>query len=120
MSDTNKDQPKGQNIDSIIAEAQRLLAEIGQFRTQAEEQFKAAELSRKNADSEGLFALNAKKVCEKHATAISQIKGNVESEVNTIRSNKQTSDELLAALTAGKATMDADTKTIGERRKEGT
>jgi hypothetical protein len=117
MSEANKDKASGQNIDPIIAEAQRLLAEILQFRTQAEEQFKAAELSRKNADSEGLFAVNAKKVCEEHATAISQIKGNVESEVNTIRSNKQTSDDFLAALTAGKATIDADAKTIDERRK---
>jgi len=118
MSETDNDQTSGQNVAPIIAEAQRLLAEIVQFKTQAEEQFKAAELSRKNADSEGLFAVNAKKVCEEHATAISQIKGNVESEVNTIRANKQTSDEFLAALTAGKATIDADAKTIGERRKE--
>jgi hypothetical protein len=118
MNDKNKDQANGQKDDPTWTEAQRLLTEIQQFRAQAEEQFKAAETSRKNADSEGLFAVNAKKTCEDHATAISQLKGTVESEVNAIHSNKQKSDELLAALNAGKATIDADAKTIGEERKE--
>lgn len=118
MNDTNKDQANGQKADPTWTEAQRLLAEIGQFRVQAEDQFKAAEISRKTADSEGLFAFNAKKACEEHATAISQLKGNVESEANAIQNNKQKSDEFLAALTAGKATIDADAKTIGEQRKE--
>jgi len=118
MSETNKDERIENNVDPSIAEAQRLLADIVQLRTQAEEQLKAAEHARKNADSEGLFAINAKKVCEEHATAISQLKGNVESEATTIRSIKQESDELLAALTTGKAIIDAEAKTIGERRKE--
>ncbi|MHB1228441.1 MAG: hypothetical protein ACYC0O_13080 [Desulfurivibrionaceae bacterium] len=118
MSETDKDEIIAQDVDPELVESQRLLADIEQLRTQAEEQFKAAELSRKNADSEGLFAINAKKVCEEHATAISQLKGNVESEVNAIRSNKQQADEFLATLTAGKATIDADAKMISERRKE--
>jgi len=118
MSETNDYQTNGKNVDPDIEEAQRLLAEIRQFRIQAEEQFKAVELARKNADSEGLFAVNAKKVCEEHATTISQIKGNVESEVNAIRSHKQSSDEFIAAITAGKATIDADAKMISDRRKE--
>lgn len=112
---SNNDTSDG--IDSSAAEAQRLLLEIRRIRAQAEEQFVAAEVSRKKADSEGLFAFNAKEACEKHATAISQIKGGVESEATTIQSSRQKSDELMAALTTGKATIDADEKAIAERRK---
>jgi len=118
MSDTNKDQASGQKADPTWTEAQRLLLEIEQFREQAEDQSKAAETARKTAESEGLFAFNAKKACEEHATAISQVKGNVEAESNAIHNHKQQSDELLAALTAGKATIDAEVKMICERRKE--
>lgn len=107
-----------QKASTTLAEAERLVADIAHYRAQAEEQFKAAETSRKNADSEGLFAVNAKKTCEEHATAISQIKGSAESEANTIKANKQTSDELLAALTAGKAAIDAHVKSISDQRKE--
>ena len=62
------------------ADSKRLLAEIEQFRKQAEEQFAAAETARKNADSEGLFAINAKRVCEEHSTAIAGLKGTAEAE----------------------------------------
>lgn len=118
MSDKALDQAGGQISNPVMDEAKHLLTEIQQLRARAEEHCKAAENARKNADSEGLFAVNAKKVCEEHATAISQLKGAVESEANTIKTNKQKSDELLAALTAGKASIDADTKGIGDRRKE--
>lgn len=118
MGEKTNDQKSELSADAAQAEAERLVAEIKQFRVQAEEQFKAAELSRKNADSEGLFAINAKKTCEDHATAISQIKGNVESEANTIKANKQTSDELLAALTTGKAAIDAQAKVISDQQKQ--
>ncbi len=118
MSATNEDQRIAPKAESTSPEIQRLLMQIGEIKVQAEEQFRAAELARKSADSEGLFAFNAKKACEEHATIISQLKGSVESEVNTIKSNKQKSDELLAALTTGKAIIDADAKTIGDRRKE--
>lgn len=118
MSETDTDKISEQNVDPALTAAQRMVADIEQLREQAEEEFKAAEISRKNADSEGLFAINAKKVCEEHATAISQLKGSVDSEVNAIRSNKQQADEFLAALTTGKATIDADAKVISERRKE--
>lgn len=107
-----------QKASTMLAEAERLVADIARYRTQAEEQFKAAETARKNADSEGLFAVNAKKTCEEHATVISQIKGSAESEANTIKVNKQTSDELLAALTAGKAAVDTHAKSISDQRKE--
>lgn len=118
MSDPTHNQAALPAADTTAVETQRLLAEIRQFRSQAEEHSKAAEFARKNADSEGLFAVNAKKVCEEHATAISQLKGSVESEANAIKSNKHKSDEFLAALTAGKATIDADAKMIGDKRKE--
>jgi hypothetical protein len=117
MSETSNENAGGGALDSALAEAQRLLLEMRTLRAQAEEHFVAAETSRKKADSEGLFAFNAKEACEKHATTVSQIKGVVESEATTIQSNRQKCDELMAALIAGKATIDADEKTISERRK---
>ena len=66
---------RGKSLEELQKEAQRLLGEIEQFRRQAEEQSKAAETARKNADSEGLFAINAKRVCEEHSTAIAGLKG---------------------------------------------
>lgn len=118
MSDSNQEQPTRPEGDQVSAEAERLLAEIKLLRTQAEEQCKAAETARNKADSEGLFAFNAKTACEDHATAISKIKGSVESEVTTIQSDKQKADEYLAALTATKASVEADARTIVDRRKE--
>jgi anion-transporting ArsA/GET3 family ATPase len=106
------------NPDPIRAEAQRLLDEIKQFRTQAEEQFKAAEASRKNADSEGLFAINAKRTCEEHSTAISQLKGTVEAEVTSILTNKQKFDELNSFITANRPVVEAGVKIVSESRKE--
>ncbi|MFA6290659.1 MAG: hypothetical protein WC637_02695 [Victivallales bacterium] len=104
--------------NEIMSEAQKLVTEISQIKTQAEEHLKAAEVARKNANSEGLFAINAKKTCEEHATSISQLKGTTESEAKAITANKQKSDELLAAVNAAKATLDAEAKTVGEYRKE--
>ncbi|MEY2520604.1 MAG: hypothetical protein QOF24_2363 [Verrucomicrobiota bacterium] len=103
---------------SSQTEAQRLIAEIQQIKAQAEEHLKAAETSRQKADSEALFAFNAKNTCEAHSTAIAGLKGTVEADVNAIATKKQNSDDLVAALTTGKATVDAETKAIGERRKE--
>jgi len=100
------------------SEPQRLLEELQRIRTQAEEHLKAAESARQKADSEALFAFNAKGACESHSTTIAGLKGTVEADVNTIITNKQKSDELLAAVNAAKATIDADIKIISERRKE--
>lgn len=94
------------------------LLEIQEIRKKAEEQLKAAETARQKADSEALYASNAKGACESHSTTIASLKGSVEADVNSILSNKQKSDELLAAVNAGKATIDAEMKTISDRRKE--
>jgi chromosome segregation ATPase len=117
MNEPSNDSPE-QNLASLVSEAQQLIEQIKEVKTQSEEQFKAAELARKNADSESLFAFNAKVACEGHATAIANLKGSVEAEVNSIVTNKQKSDELLAAVNAGKATVDVDIKVINDRRKE--
>jgi hypothetical protein len=102
----------------LLAEAKQVLEEIKRLKGQAEERLKEAEAASKKADGEGLLAFNAKEACEKHATAISGIKGTVEADANAIAGNKQRSDEALAALNVGKATVDADIKAIDDRRKE--
>jgi Mg2+ and Co2+ transporter CorA len=118
MNGPSQDQ-EGTFVPSAIGEEiQRLLVDIRQFRTQAEEEYKSTATARKNADSEGLFAFNAKKACEEHSTVVSQIKGSVESEMASIFARKQKADEYLAALNTAKATIEADTKLIADRRKE--
>jgi hypothetical protein len=117
MSEPSKD-PAEPNLASFVLEAQQLLEQIKEVKAHAEEQLKGAELARKNADSEALYASNAKTACEGHSTAIASLKGSVEVDATSIITNKQKSDELLAAVNTGKATIDADIKTINDRRKE--
>jgi hypothetical protein len=112
MSENNE------KLEATQAEAQNLLDQIKQFKTQAEEQFKAAETARKNADSEGLFAVNAKRTCEEHATAISKLKGTVETDINSIETNKQKADDLAAFITAKKPVIEDDIEKIEGGRKE--
>lgn len=107
-----------EKLEAMQTEAQNLLDQIKQFRAQAEDQYKAAETARKNADSEGLFAVNAKRTCEEHATVISQLKGAVETDVKSIETNKQKVDELAAFITANKPIIEGDIKKIGDNRKE--
>ena len=118
MSEATAEPTNDQPSDQILSDARRLLGEIQQIKTQAEEQLRAAEVARKTADSEGLLAHNAKVACESHATAIAGVKGTVESEAVSIVANKQRSDDLLAAMTTARAATEADVKTISDRRKE--
>jgi hypothetical protein len=118
MSEPSTDSPTEQNSAPLLSEAQSLLEEIKRIKGQIDEHLKDAEVARKKADSEALYAFNAKNNCEIHATAIASLKGTVEVDANSIATNKQRSDELLAAVNTGKATIDADVKTINDRRKE--
>lgn len=119
MADPSKDElPQEQEAAQLLSQGRQILEEIRSFREQAEAQAKQAEVFRKNADSEALLAHNAKQACEGHATTIAGVKGTVEADANAIATNKQRSDEALAALNTAKATFDADTKAIEERRKE--
>jgi len=118
MNEPSKNSSKEQDLAPVISEAQSLLEEIKQVKAQAEEHLKAAELAHSKADSEALFAFNAKGACEGHSTAIATLKGTVEVDANSIATNKQRSDELVAALNTGKATIDADIKLVEDRRKE--
>jgi hypothetical protein len=99
-------------------ESQNFVEQLKNIKAQAEEHLKEAEAARKKADGEGLLAFNAKEACEKHATTIAGIKGTVEADAKALATNKQTSEEVLAALTSGKATVDTDIKIIDDRRKE--
>lgn len=106
------------NISLFESDAQRFLVEMKLLKSDAEACLKEIQTIGKNAGSEGLLAFNAKKACEEHATAIANTKGTAEADANTLAANKQRSDEILAALNTGKATMDADMKAIDSRRKE--
>ena len=106
------------NISLFASDAQRVLEEMKLLKSDADACLKEIQTIGKNAGSEGLLAFNAKKACEEHATAIANTKGTVQAEANTIATNKQRSDEILAALNAGKATVDSDMKAIDGRRKE--
>lgn len=99
-------------------ESQNFVEQLKNIKAQAEEHLKEAEAARKKADGEGLLAFNAKEACEKHATTIAGIKGTVEADAKALATNKQMSEEVLAALTSGKATVDTDIKVIDDRRKE--
>jgi hypothetical protein len=105
-------------LPAVLAEAQRFLEEIKQTKARADEQLEAAEIARKKSDSEALLAFNAKKACEEHSTAVALLKGNAESDQNSILSNKQKSDELIAAVNTSKATIDSDQRVINEHRKD--
>src|SRR5690242_6161970 len=98
------------SVEQIHAEATRLLGEIEQLS-------KAAELSKQKADSEALYAFNAKGACEGHSTAIANLKGTAEADANAISTNKQRADEIVLAITTGKATAEADGKIITDLRK---
>lgn len=118
MSDKTEELSIEQSPDEIRAEAKILLGEIKKIKIQAEEQLKAAEVSRKGADEHASYANQAKINTELHSKATAVFKGDAEADKNSIATNKQNSDELLAALTRGKADIDADTKAIIEQRKK--
>jgi hypothetical protein len=118
MSETNAKTSTEQTPDPIQAEAKRLMDEIKTIKSRVEECLKATELARQKADSEALFAFNAKGACEGHSTAIANLKGTVEADIKSITTNKQKTDELLAFITAGKPVIDSEMKAITERRKE--
>lgn len=107
-----------EKLEAIQGEAQDLLEQIKQIKVKADEQLQGAATAKQKADSEALFAFNAKGACEGHSTAIANLKGTVEADVNSIVSNKQKADELLAAITLGKAATDADASTISDCRKK--
>jgi hypothetical protein len=118
MSEKGEDSAEDQSLEAIRAEAKSTLSEIKKFRAQVEDQFKAAEVSRKGADEHASYANQAKINTEEHSKATAVFKGTAEADSNSIATNKQKSDELLAALTREKADIDADAKVIAERRKE--
>ena len=119
MAEPPKDQQSQEpDISQLLSQANQLLEEIRSFREQAEVQLKQAEVSSKKADSEALLAFNAKNACEGHATTIAGVKGTVEADANTIATNKQRSDEVVAAINSAKANLDVDMKAIEGRRKE--
>lgn len=117
MADPNGESSGEDRLGPLLVDAQRLLEEIKQFRIQAEEQFKAAELARKGADSEALYAHQAKGYVEEHSTAVANFKGKAEADANAIAANKKNFDESVAAVALGKAAVESDSKVIEVSRK---
>ena len=56
--------------------------------------------------------------CEGHSTAIANLKGTAEAELNSIVTNKKNADEASAVIIVAKATTEADSKLIAAARKE--
>jgi hypothetical protein len=119
MADSSKDDlPQEQGLLQLLSQARQILEEIRSLKGQAEAHSREAEVSGKKAGSDALLAFNAKNACEEHATTIAGVKGTVEADANAISTNKQRSDEALAALNTAKAAFDGDAKAIEGRRKE--
>jgi len=87
--------------EAILAEAQVLLNQIKQLKTQAEEELKAAETARKKADDEALYAFQAKVNTEEHSKATAVFKGTAEAELSSIVTNKKNFEQLVATATVG-------------------
>ncbi len=118
MSNPDEMAQSNQPLEPILGEAQRLLDEIRNMRAQTEEQLKAAEAARKKADDDATYAYQAKVNAETHAKEVSTFKGQSESEFNAITSNKQKTDEQLAAMNAAKPQIESDASAITARRKQ--
>jgi hypothetical protein len=118
MTQPDKDKSPKDSDPAFISEAKGLLEEIKSLKAKAEEDANAAEAARKKADSESLFAFNAKVVCESHSTAISGLKGSVESDVGAIQASKQKLEEALASVSANKVSAENDQKQVAERSRE--
>ena len=103
-NDPTKSNLTGEQFNILLAEARKKIDEI--------------EALTKKAQSEALFAFQAKENCEAHSTFIAQKKGQVEADLNAITSQKKTIDELVAALPVAKASSESELKVIQTRRTE--
>lgn len=91
---------------------------LEQLKTRALEILVEIEMQKQKAQSEALFAYQAKQNCEEHSTFIAQKKGQVEADLNAISAQKKTIDEFAASIPGVRATFEAETKFITLRRGE--
>lgn len=107
------------NVESktLLQEAKRTLGELQLLRDEAKTLVEESTSFRQKAESEGLFAFNAKEACEKHSSAISGIKGSAEADANAVATFRQQANEVLAGLTTSRASAESDAKVIGELRR---
>jgi hypothetical protein len=91
---------------------------LEQLRTRALQLLDEIESYKQKAQSEALFAFQAKQNCEEHSTFIAQKKGQVEADLNAIGANKKNIDEFAASIPVSRAAIDAEVKTMSTRRTE--
>lgn len=105
-------------MEKLRTEAVRLLEEMKQVRLATEEHLTFVANARKAADEHATYAFQAKVNTESHASAVSAIKGQADSDASSLAAAKRSYDEIIAAATIAKATLDADARSAGERRRE--
>lgn len=96
--------------------ARALVDAIAGLKDQAAASARAAEESRRKADSESGFAFNAKNNAEEHAKAISQTRGNVDADFTWLTTTKKNAEEAAQAITATRAVAEADTRAATEAK----
>lgn len=112
----SEDTPESE-LDRHKAEAARLLEEIRKLRADSEAELLAAAQKRKEADEHATYAYQAKVNTEKHAKDVSVLKGQADGDASTLAAAKKNFDELIAAATLAKVTLEADTKAASEKRR---
>jgi hypothetical protein len=104
MSEDNSINAIEAQLKAQLVNAQQMLAEIQE--------------SRQKAQSEALFAFQAKQNCEEHSTFITQRRGVVEADIATITSHKQSAADFVATISAVKASVEGDQAVIQIQRNE--
>lgn len=103
-------------IDAMQQLAANQLETISSLRAQAETAIKAIEEDTRKANSESGFAFNAKVNAEDHAKAIAQIRGTVEATFAGLTSTKQTTEELVKAISVFRTGAEADAKSAADAK----
>jgi methyl-accepting chemotaxis protein len=101
------DEPK-QNPELARAEAQHLLDEIKQIKSQAEEQLKSAQEVRQKADQEAAQVSQAKATVEEQSKTFASLKAPIEADANLIRQFKTQAEEQLKATETSRKRADDD------------
>jgi hypothetical protein len=104
MSEDNSINAIEAQLKAQLVNAQQMLAEIQE--------------SRQKAQSEALFAFQAKQNCEEHSTFITQRRGVVEADIATISSHKQSAADFVATISAVKASVEGDQAVIQKQKNE--
>lgn len=109
MSD-KEDSAKAE-LSKIIEDARGILLQIGQIA-------EAAETRRKEADNSATYASQAKQNAESHAKTVSDASGIATAALVALNASKSSADELAAVINSAKGTIDAEIRTLNDRRRD--